>query len=89
MQENDTAFYSSAPLRSSNERRDGTERVFNVNHIGGSGICVSYANLLLVDAIASIRDSENMCILMVEQNDLLDDPAMRKLYLGAEIETGA
>ncbi|WP_371835410.1 MULTISPECIES: hypothetical protein [Ochrobactrum] len=44
---------------------------------------------MLVDAIASIRDSENMCILMVEQNDLLDDPAMRKLYLGAEIETGA
>lgn len=67
------------------------------------------------DAIASIRDSENMCILMVEQNafealgiadrayvlslgqvaltarasDLLDDPAMRKLYLGAEIETAA
>lgn len=65
------------------------------------------------DAIASIRDSENMCILMVEQNafealgiadrayvlslgnvaltanasELLEDPAMRKLYLGAEIET--
>ncbi|MDS7594390.1 ABC transporter ATP-binding protein [Agrobacterium tumefaciens] len=64
------------------------------------------------DAIASIRDSEDMCILMVEQNafealgiadrayvlslghvaltanasELLQDPAMRKLYLGAEIE---
>ncbi|WP_075289373.1 ABC transporter ATP-binding protein [Pararhizobium arenae] len=67
------------------------------------------------DAIAVIRDTENLCILMVEQNafealgiadrayvlslgqvaltasarDLLDDPAMRKLYLGAEIEPAA
>lgn len=64
------------------------------------------------DAIAGIRDAQNLCILMVEQNafealgvadrayvlslgqvaltapaaDLLNDPAMRKLYLGAEIE---